>query len=409
MRTFLFYNTKSTPIFLKPTTFYLFYMLLFLSSSCIFSQQFKSIGYLPYYRFDLIDQIQLEKLTHLNVAFANPDEFGTLSVNDIDIGPVVNRAHNAGLEVFISLGGGGISFSKWENLIRPQNRSEFIQKIIKYTRENNMQGIDVDLEWDNVNEDYSSFVLELNDSIDKYDLILTAALPGTYRYPEISDAALAAYDWINLMAYDLTGPWAPNNPGPHSPYSFALNSIDYWVDKGVEKERLTLGVPFYGYDFANQNNVIGLSYRDIISMNSANAQLDQVGQIYYNGLFTIERKTVLALQESSGIMIWELGQDSFDEYSLLDKIHSVINEPVIVTTNGLNIFPNPFRNEINIRLEKQQDAELILFDINGHLIKIQNIVNKDHASINSDDLPQGIYIIKIISNEFVMSRKLIKV
>ena len=307
------------------------------------------------------------------------------------------------------MAGGGVSFSNWGNLIKPQNRSEFIQKIIKYTRENNMQGIDVDLEWDNVNEDYSSFVLELNDSIDKYDLILTAALPGTYRYPEISDAALAAYDWINLMAYDLTGPWAPNNPGPHSPYSFALNSIEYWVGKGVEKERLTLGVPFYGYDFGNQNNVIGLSYRDIISMNSANAQLDQVGQIYYNGLFTIERKTVLALQESSGIMIWELGQDSFDEYSLLDKIHSVINEPIIITTNGLNIFPNPFRNEINIRLEKQQDAELILFDINGRLIKNQNIVNQDHASINSDDLPQGIYIIKIISNEFVMSRKLIKV
>ncbi len=188
----------------------------------------------------------------------------------------------------------------------------------------------------------------------------------------------------------------------------ALNSIDYWVGKGVEKEQLTLGVPFYGYDFSNQNNVIGLSYRDIISMNSANAQLDQVGQIYYNGLFTIERKTVLALQESSGIKIWELGQDSFDEHSLLDRIHNVIKEPIIVS-NEFKIFPNPFRNEINIRLEKQQEAQLILFDINGRLIKIQNIVNQDHAFINSDDLPRGIYIIKVISNEFVMARKLIKV
>ena len=42
---------------------------------------------------------------------------------------------------------------------------------------------------------------------------------------------------------------------------------------------------------------------------------------YYNGRPTIANKVELAVQKLSGIMIWELGQDSFTEYSLLETIH----------------------------------------------------------------------------------------
>ena len=63
--------------------------LLFLVASAIcfntIGQSFKTVGYLPYYRFALSDQIAYEKLTHLCIAFANPDMSGDLDVGGQDI------------------------------------------------------------------------------------------------------------------------------------------------------------------------------------------------------------------------------------------------------------------------------------------------------------------------------------
>ncbi len=393
----------------KITTFILF----FISINLGFAQDFKTIGYLPYYRFSLNDQIQYEKITHLNIAFANPDMQGNLSVGGADITPIVQSAHAADVEVYISLAGGALTSdwaAAWEHLIQFQNRSAFIQKIIDYTLNHNLQGIDVDLEWSHVNADYSGFVLELRDSVDKYDIGLTAALPGTYRYPQITDAALAAYDWINMMVYDLTGPWNPSNPGPHSPYSFALNAIDYWVNQGVPKNKLTLGVPFYGYDFTDQGNVTALTYSQIVAMNPDNAQVDQVGQIYYNGMPTIEAKITLALDEVSGIMIWELGQDRFDEYSLLDVIYEVI-QMSISTINELQeidvkFFPNPFENEIQFHNTENLEGQVSLFDATGRMIFNQNLTSTENLDLST--LPGGIYVLSIFANGKFFSKKMMK-
>jgi GH18 family chitinase len=37
---------------------------------------FKVVGYLSGWSFDKIDELEIEKLTHLNLAFANPDKNG---------------------------------------------------------------------------------------------------------------------------------------------------------------------------------------------------------------------------------------------------------------------------------------------------------------------------------------------
>jgi GH18 family chitinase len=341
---------------------------------------------------------------------------GNLSVgNNADIAPIVETAHDANVEVYISLAGGALTpawAAAWESLIQVQNRSAFISKIIQYTLDHNLEGIDVDLEWSHVNADYSGFVLELRDSVDNYDLGLTAALPGTYRYPQITNAALAAYDWINMMVYDLTGPWNPSNVGPHSPYSFAENAINYWVSQGVPKNKLTLGVPFYGYDFTDQNNVTALTYASIVAMNPNNAQVDQVGQIYYNGIPTIEAKTALAMNEVSGIMIWELGQDTFDEYSLLDKIYEVIQMSVATENEeidwSIEVFPNPFENQIRIQKEEPMTGHLFLTDANGRLVLDKKLEFEQKIELNTNSLSKGIYFMKVILNGQTFSRKLIK-
>ena len=384
-------------------------------SNTALGQDFKTVGYLPTYRFSAIDNIELDKLTHLNIAFANPDANGDLKTDGTSITSVVQQAHEAGLDVYIALAGAASPLSVWENWITPNKRSSFIKGIMEYVKKHDLQGIDVDIEWGTVNDDYSGFVLELRDSLNYYDLGLTVALPGIYRYPEITDEALAAFDWVNLMVYDLTGPWDSSNPGPHSPYSFAENSINYWLDQGLEKNRMTLGVPFYGYDFTDLNNIRALLFSEIVEMNEANATVDQVGEIYFNGLPTITQKTQLAISELSGIMIWELGQDFFGEFSLLKKINETIEEFTTTSTQQnessilANPYPNPVIDHTIIKTNTTEKIKLLIFSQSLKMIESKDFRNQEYISVDMKNYHKGIYFLTLKANSFVKTFKLIKI
>ena len=299
------------------------------------------VGYFPSYRFDLNNQINYCKITHLNLAFANPDSNGNLIMPDIT--SVVNRAksENPNIKICISIGGGALTTEQannWSNLIdNPQNTPTIVTKIVEYVLNNNLDGVDVDLEWQYVTSGYSNFVINLNTELDKYSKIITAALPGTTKYTNITNNALQVFDFIHIMAYDFKGPWKPTDSGQHSSYSHAEQSINFWKNSiGVSGKKLTLGVPFYGYDFTNSSNVSAFTFSSMVSLNTSYADIDNVGSKFYNGRPTIRSKVKLAGNKVNGIMIWELGQDSFTEYSLLQAIHKEYSNLGFTTTNLCN-------------------------------------------------------------------------
>ena len=299
------------------------------------------VGYFPSWRFDLNNQINYCKITHLNLAFANPDSNGNLVMPDIS--SVVNRAksENPNIKISISIGGGILTIEQannWSNLIdNPQNIPTIVSKIVEYVLNNNLDGVDVDLEWQYVTSGYSNFVINLNTELDKHSKIITAALPGTTKYSNITANALQIFDFIHIMAYDFKGPWKPTDAGQHSSYSHAEQSINFWENSiGVSGKKLTLGVPFYGYDFTNSSNVSAFTFSSMVSSNTSYADIDNVGSKFYNGRPTIRSKVKLASNKVNGIMIWELGQDSFTEYSLLKTIHKEYSNLGITTTNLCN-------------------------------------------------------------------------
>ncbi|MWB93213.1 glycoside hydrolase [Flavobacterium sp. GA093] len=288
------------------------------------------VGYLATHNFDKMQSLQFCKLTHLNLAFANPDAQGNLVI-DKNIDPLIKyvRTVNPSIKICISVAGGVISSevaANWSNLIdTPENRPEFIKKIVQFVELHQLDGVDVDLEWDAVTSGYSGFVLELKESLKSKNLLITSALPNNTRFVNISTAALNAFDFINIMAYDSTGPWSPDKPGQHSSFEFAKEGIDFWGKlQGVAKDKLTLGVPFYGYNFTNAE-VTSATYAQMVAAGTQFADKDELGKIYYNGRPTIEQKVILASETSGGIMIWEIAQDTFDQYSLLDVIHKKYN------------------------------------------------------------------------------------
>ncbi len=289
---------------------------------------FKVVGYLSSGNFKWLDSLELDKLTYLNLAFGNPNKDGNLVLDgNYDMAPVIKRGHENNLKVYISLAGGGRPDTTiWKSVLQPENRSAFIGKILEFVEANNLDGVDVDIEGNllpYVGETYNPFVIELREALHAKGKGMTSALGATRIHKAISQEALEAYDFINVMVYDKTGVWRPNDIGPHSPFSYAEEAIQFWtVDKKIPPEKITLGVPFYGFDFTPPARYI--SFRELVNENLLNAYRDSIDMKYYNSIHSIVEKVELAKKGLGGVMIWELSYDIPGDMSLLRALDQTI-------------------------------------------------------------------------------------
>lgn len=249
------------------------------------------------------------------------------------------------------------------------------------------------------------FVTELDTALNAHNKILTVAFPNQTKFSNVSQAALDAFDFINIMSYDATGPWSPSSPGQHSSYSFSVNGINFWKNSiDIPGDKLNLGVPFYGYDFISTSEVNAFSYASMVDSDASYADLDNVGSAYYNGRITIRDKVNLARNEVGGIMIWELGQDSFDEYSLLNTIHEEYTNLSVFTTglcgndtavsvsglkdqNDYRIYPNPASEYFILRHAQNSHPDVIISNITGQIIYAEaRPMNKHELRLELGDL-----------------------
>jgi len=324
--------------------------------------QKKVIAYIPNW-VDLnafSSSVQYSKLTHINIAFENPDANGYLSFNS-GSNTIINAAHAQNVKVFVSLGGGSVSEGgairdNYFNLIKAANRTAFIQKIYDYVVAHNFDGVDMDLEGPAINSDYGGFVIALAAKLHANGKLISAALSEGYGGANVPASTFAAFDWINIMAYDATGPWQPGNPGQHSPYSMAVNQFNYWTGRGLPASKAIIGLPFYGYGFGASANQ-GISYANIVAQYPGAENLDQVGNtIYYNGIPTIKAKTTFAIQNAGGVMIWELSQDATGAKSLLTAVNQVITGSNPPTGTGTLIQAESYSSMNGIQTEATTDT-----------------------------------------------------
>ena len=312
---------------IKPMSLRIFFVTAFSIISAIAFSQFRVVGYVPLGRMvPDFSKISFQRLTHLNIAFINPDSTGNLKIPQ-GFDSLIQKAHQHNIRVLASIGGGSFN-PYYARLLSDSNRTPFIGQFVRLVADHNLDGIDVDLENDNIDSNYQKFITELAAQLKPLGKLLTAAV-ATWNGQLISDTALAKFDFINVMSYDQTGPWRPNQPGPHSTYAKAVEDLYYWTNtRRVPKQKISLGIPFYGYGFGTKYGQ-SMSYRDIVAKFPGSDQLDEVmpdggGTIYYNGLPTIKSKTALALKEAGGIMIWQLLQDAEGEKSLLAAIEAAV-------------------------------------------------------------------------------------
>ncbi|MEO8819703.1 MAG: glycosyl hydrolase family 18 protein [Ginsengibacter sp.] len=300
------------------------------------NHRFKVVGYY-FLRSALRDStyadsnyLFLNKITHLNIAFINPDSNGNFN-QKLAIDTLIKNAHQKNIKVLASIAGGG-SHEYYHQLLKKNNRQLFISNLIYLVKEYNLDGIDVDLEGDDIDDNYTDFVTELSAALRPLHKLMTAAIATAYK-DELPDKALRQFDFVNVMSYDNTGPWRPDDPGDHSPYSMAVEDLDYWHNvRAIPKNKLVLGLPFYGYGFGPKDSpVLSMDYKQIVAL-YPNAQFSDTLALpgnmflYFNNKNMIKRKTQLAMQKAGGVMIWELQGDAEGENSLLDVIDEVIKK-----------------------------------------------------------------------------------
>ncbi|HSV85031.1 MAG TPA: glycosyl hydrolase family 18 protein [Levilinea sp.] len=279
------------------------------------TEPFRIIGYFSY--GDIVATVPFDKLTHINYAFLIPNDDGTFQplINSWKLHDLVEQAHAHGVKVLISVGGWGWDAQFEKAAASAETRAVFVREVMSIVAAYNLDGVDMDWEYPGPEQESAEnnvlLMRALYDELQPQGKLLTAAVVA---YGAAGDGVLhevfELVDFLNLMAYD----------GPqHATMEYAVQSLDYWSGRGLPQEKLVLGVPFY-------SRPGGISYRKLVEADPAAAQqdeLDYFGQLNrYNGIPTMRAKTKLAIERASGVMIWTLAMDTFDEEtSLLAAIY----------------------------------------------------------------------------------------
>lgn len=412
-------------------------ILCLVSTSSI--AQFKVVGYLPTWLSPgtAINSVDLDKMTHINIAFFNPTNgTGATISGTTQTDAVVTACHNKGVKVFISIGGAtnATVAARYQSIIGSSGtaakRTTFVTTLRDYVLAHNLDGIDVDIEGDILDgtyvnaTQYESFVTELQDTLHKHNKQMSAALANWFA-DKVNNTAAAKFDWINIMSYDAYGPWS--GPGAHSPYSMAVSNFTYWKNtKGMPASKLTIGVPFYGYGWGTYASDDEMTYCNIVNTYPVTADDDQVGsgsnRISFNGLTTIIQKTTYALDNAAGIMIWQITEDcaTSNSKSLLRAIDSLVNPQTVTAVTDpqlsqglLHLFPNPTADNMQVQLNLSTTANgsLLLCDLNGNILKqlASGALNAQaNYTLTLENYPTGLYILKLSTDQGTVVRKIVK-
>jgi len=310
--------------------------------------------------------IPANKLTHLFYAFVDVDPQGNVSLKpgeDGDISFLKSlKAENPNLKILVSIGGAGEhDFSSAAST--PESRTHFAQSAIQFMKDNGFDGIDIDWEFPekDENNNYTQLLGELRQQLDDASTAdgknyqLTTALPasGYYLYGDdpahhlepILKETSDHVDFINVMTYDYRGSWPGDTTTYHQAalYSNAEKGnvdwgIQQYLSAGVEAKDIVLGVPLYGRTWTGvnggenndgllQSGTVGdtFKYKDLHQKLGTNGYIEywddsaKVPYIYseQEGIFStyennqsvLEKVNYVEQHGLGGMFFWELSGD----------------------------------------------------------------------------------------------------
>ncbi len=259
------------------------------------------------------DIIPYDKLTHINYSFLTPKADGTFNPinNGWKLQQIVETAHEHDVKVSISVGGWGWDAQFEELAANPESRNAFVQNLKAFVDEYQLDGVDVDWEYPDPglsSQNFLTLIQELRAAMPEKLLTTAVVSHGDDNGLGVPNESFELFDFVNIMTYD----------GPdHGSMEQFERGLSYWSERGLPKEKIVMGVPFYGDP--------NMPYFKIVAADPNAAQtdtFDYFGTTYhYNGIPTIQTKTRIAMDQARGIMFWTLDHDAQGDLSLLSAIY----------------------------------------------------------------------------------------
>lgn len=285
---------------------------------------FVILGYLPEYR--TLNPEWGQCLTDIAYFSAEPRPDGTLDTSRLSDDTWRGlRAMKAeyGTRLHLTVGGWERSAGFASMTSNPNTRARFVQNLLAFAQEHGLDGADFDWEFPESGEEFENYIAlltEVKAAFAEHGLTVSVALSAD-NASTMDLARFAVVDRIHVMSYDRSA--------YHSVYYMAVEDLNTFTINNIPPGNLLLGVPFYGR--LTSEPYTATSYQELMSQHHPPANVDEVEGIYFNGIDTIRLKTCFAREGNyGGIMIWELGQDTWDETSLLRAIYRA-------AVNGCNV------------------------------------------------------------------------
>lgn len=225
----------------------------------------------------------------------------------------------------------------------PAQRASHVASLITIVTQEQYDGIDIDYEslYLKDRDDFSLFIEELSTALHEQGKLLSVTV-----HPKTSDAApweaARAQDWARLgaaadlfkiMIYDYSS--GPNEAGPIAPVDWALQVVAYAVEQ-VPAEKVYVGLPFYGYDYAvgTKKSLTWIGAQALSNRYNATIQRDNSNEawfkyelggehtVFFNDAQATEFKVQTILEKHpdlAGFSIWVLGGEDPKNWDVLRK------------------------------------------------------------------------------------------
>jgi chitinase len=329
------------------------------------------------------------------------------------------------LKTMISIGGWTWSTYFSDIAMTEESREIFAQSCVNFILEYGFDGIDLDWEYpvegglegnhnhpdDGIN--LVALVQRIRELLDEQtalsgnNYLLTIASSANPNYMDhLELESLTPYlDWINIMSYDLHGPWGgdgdpatnfnsalystENDPSPEI-YAENFNlsaSVENYIERGVPREKLNAGLAFYGRSFANVENVNNGLYSE------------------YNGVPTI------GTWEDGVFDYWDLEDNYINLNGYTQYWHDEAKVPWLYNPNTQVMISYDDTESIRLKAQYILDEGLgggmfwefsgdkhdVLLDELNAVFNFENHINCVSGDLNGDDIINIIDIVNIVN------------
>ncbi len=238
-------------------------------------------------------------------------------------------------------------------LVSPAKRARLASRILEILDSlEYCQGINLDFEGLAPKDRplYSAFLAELAAKLHPRNYLISIDVPSKTR--DVPDAEWSgAFDYweigrycdqVMIMTYDEH--WSAGSPGPIASVDFVEKCLKYTLGI-IPREKVYLGIPFYGYDWPESGRARGLFHRTALKLASrhkADVRWDETAKAPWfcyqdkSGTRTcwFENKESLAAKldlgskyDVAGICIWSLGDEDPGSWDVIRKFRERTPQP----------------------------------------------------------------------------------